>query len=523
MRARLDILRRPGRLGPYVDLFCAVSHGSEVFPGTGRFLLRGAAWMLALDARRVAGLVSDFPILRGRLAADMAVHMEPLIDAVASRQLDNGDPVFETPLDFLERRDEPCRALAVTKAHLRRMRRLARGRTGTLGAPARWTWTPARRLRIGYVCGDLAMHPVGFSVRGLLLGHDKARVETVVYDRTPNPNSAIAGPVSAGADLFRNCRDCSVGEIGRLIRGDEIDILVDLSGAANEAGPTVFAGRPAPVKVAMIGFPGAMGRETVDYTVADAITVPESGRAGFDEKLILMPGSFLPLDDTFASATPGVERREVGLPDQAFLMAGFNRSSKITGETIRVWLACLKRIPRGLLWLAVDDDQTGDNLRALMARADLSPERLIISPRAYILEHIRRHGLADVTLDPLGFNGGHSTVLSLLCGVPVVTRPGQSFAWRMSAALLSRAGLDECVVASPRDYIDQVARLAEDRELVARYRRLLAPSRLARVFETGRYTANLEAAFLEIARRRFRGEPDRDLDVAGLTACAKLR
>jgi predicted O-linked N-acetylglucosamine transferase (SPINDLY family) len=197
-------------------------------------------------------------------------------------------------------------------------------------------------------------------------------------------------------------------------------------------------------------------------------------------------------------------------------MAAFNRLSKITGETVRVWLACLKRISRAVLWIASDDDAAAVNLRALMARAGLAPERLIVVPRAYIMVHARRHGLADVALDPLGFNGGHSTALSLLTGVPVVSLPGRCFAWRMSAALLRQAGLGECVVASPGGYVDQVARLADDPTLAERYRGLLVPRRLAGIFETRRYAAALEAGFLEIARRRGRGAPDRDIDVAAL-------
>ena len=493
------VLSQPGMIAPCMDLFCALSKKTQREDRDLGFLAKGAAWMLALDRSRLADLVNRFADLRAEIAVDLTRHFGPLLDAVLDEQLRRREAVFETPLQFLERRDDPRRALAIAEAFLARGRRKIGDDAWSQSRRPPWTWTAERRLRIGYVCAELTIHPVGLSVRTLLLCHDKARFEVFVYDRTPKPDRIVAGPVALGADVFRACLGMSPQQLCRLVRDDGIDILVDLSGAAIGPGDNVFSRCAAPVRVGMIGYPGAMGRDTVDFTVVDPATAPASERAGFSERLIVMPGSFLPHDDTFTLGTALPSRRDFGLPEDGFVMAAFNRLDKLNVETLQLWAACLKRLPQAVLWLAADDTMAAANLTALFERIGLPAERLVVSAKLPILPHARRLACADISLDPLGYNGGYSTALSLRCGVPVICHPGRCFAWSMSAGLLHQAGLGDCVVASPRHYFALVAKIAEEPAYAQQLRGRLAAATGAGVFDTRRYAAGLEAAFLEIA------------------------
>jgi predicted O-linked N-acetylglucosamine transferase (SPINDLY family) len=366
-------------------------------------------------------------------------------------------------------------------------------------------------LRIGYVCSDLTMHPVGLSIRTLLLHHDKSRFEIILYDRTPKPDKTIAGPLSMGADVTRRCVGVSSEAMANMVQDDGIDILVDLSGAVIGSGDTVFSRLAAPARVAMIGYPGAMGFQTVDYTVVDSGTVPAEQRQGFSERLIVMPESFLPLDDDFTIGEEIPSRQDIGLAPDAFVMAAFNRLEKVNVETLRLWVACLKRISRAVLWMASDTANVRETMEGFLERAGLSSDRVVVSAKVSVLAHARRHGLADVSLDPLGYNGGYSTALALQCGVPVVSRPGRCFAWRMSVGLLHQAGLADCVVETPGKYLAQVIRIAADRGYADQLRGKLAPAEFALAFQTRHYVETLERAFLEVAAQGTRGEAPSDI------------
>lgn len=510
---RRGILDAPARIGPYVDLFCGLSKTTRRGDGDSRFLERAAARMLVLDSHWVEVLVKRYGRLRESLRIDLAEHLRPLMDAVLVEQLRRGVDPIETPVEFLLRRDDPGLALAMAERVMESKRQRIGSAAWREDLRPRWTWTSDRRLRIGYVSSDLTMHPVGLSVRTLFLNHDKSRFEIFIYDSTPEPNQTVAGPIAIGADIWRPCLGLTCDAMEAMIRADGIDILVDISGAVVGGADTVFARAAAPARVAMIGYPGSMGGQTVDYTVVDRAAVPEVERVGFGERLIVMPGSFLPIDDSFPSGEEFSSREEFGLPPDAFVMAAFNRLDKVNPPTLRMWVACLKNIPRSVIWLASDDPELAPTLAELLEVAGVSRNRLIISSRISVLAHARRHGLADVSLDPLGYNGGYTTGLALQCGVPVVSLPGRCFAWRMSAGLLFRAGLSDCVVDTPAQYLARVVRIAEDPDYALSLRRKLAPRALARVFGTRRYVTALERAFLTIAEQFRRGAAPEDIIV----------
>jgi len=77
------------------------------------------------------------------------------------------------------------------------------------------------------------------------------------------------------------------------IRGDGIQILVDLMGYTGVFRMEVFAARPAPLQVSFLGMLGTMGATFMDYLVADPHTVSSQMECNFDEKLIRMPHSYL--------------------------------------------------------------------------------------------------------------------------------------------------------------------------------------------------------------------------------------
>jgi len=69
-------------------------------------------------------------------------------------------------------------------------------------------------------------------------------------------------------DLWRNIYGMKAEEVARLVREDEVDILVELTGHTAGNRLDVMALKPAPIQVTWIGYPNTTGLQTIDYRFA---------------------------------------------------------------------------------------------------------------------------------------------------------------------------------------------------------------------------------------------------------------
>jgi protein O-GlcNAc transferase len=104
----------------------------------------------------------------------------------------------------------------------------------------------------------------------------------------------------------------------------------------------------------------------------------------------------------------------------------------------------------------------------------------------------------------------------LWSGVPVLTCLGSTFAGRVAASLLQAVGLGELITHSLEDYEALALKLASNPEQLAALKARLAENRNAcALFDTPRYTRNLEAAYRTMWERQQRGEPPASFSVGG--------
>jgi predicted O-linked N-acetylglucosamine transferase (SPINDLY family) len=166
----------------------------------------------------------------------------------------------------------------------------------------------------------------------------------------------------------------------------------------------------------------------------------------------------------------------------------------------------LERVEGSILWLSQSTAEAGDNLRKEAARRGVDGRRLVFAGRiASLPEHLARLRAADLFLDTLPYNA-HATALDALwAGVPLLTYPGESFASRVASSLLRTAGLPELIAASPAEYEDKACGLADHPTRLRDLRHALA-QRATPLFDTNRYTRNLEAAYQTIYDRYRSGE-----------------
>ena len=93
------------------------------------------------------------------------------------------------------------------------------------------------------------------------------------------------------ADGWRDVVGLSDDAIADLVRIDEIDVLVDLTGNMPDSRTMVLARRPAPVQVNYCGYPNTLGMKAVGYRITDSWhDPPELGTDRFHaERLARIP------------------------------------------------------------------------------------------------------------------------------------------------------------------------------------------------------------------------------------------
>ncbi len=76
---------------------------------------------------------------------------------------------------------------------------------------------------------------------------------------------------------------------------------MDLMGhTTGRPGPPFWQIVPAPIQVNYLGYPGTMGAGFIDYLIADPTLIPPAQQKDYLEKIVYLPDSYLPNDDSTA-------------------------------------------------------------------------------------------------------------------------------------------------------------------------------------------------------------------------------
>lgn len=371
------------------------------------------------------------------------------------------------------------------------------------------------KIRLAYLSADYHAHATAFLAAGLFETHDKTRFETVAISFGPDDTSGMRERLTRAFDRFIDVRDKSDDATAALIRSMDIDIAVDLKGFTQDARPAILARRPAPVQVNYLGHPGTLGASYIDYLIADRRLVPEGHERHYSEKLVYMPHSYQANDGTRRIAERTPTRAEEGLPESGFIFCSFNGSFKITPELFEIWMRLLKAVEGSVLWLLDDNPAAVKNLKREAEARGVLAHRLVFAPRRPVEEHLARHRLAGLFLDTLPCNAHTTASDALWTGLPVLTCTGETFAGRVAASVLFAVGLPDLITSSLSSYETLALKLARDPAALSAVRAKLTADRdVAPLFDTKRFTRDLEFALTTMWERAQRGMPAESFAVA---------
>ena len=358
----------------------------------------------------------------------------------------------------------------------------------------------SRRLRIGYFSSDFQEHAAAYLVAEVLELHDRERFEIFAYSYGPADRSPMRERLRQACEHFVDIAWDPDDLVVDRIRGDELDVLVDLKGYTVGARTAVLAQRPCPVQINWLGYPGTMGAGFMDYLIADGYIIPAGQEAAYAERVLRLPHCYQPNDRKRPSAEP-LARAQYGLPDAGFVFCCFNQAVKITPEMFACWMRVLHRVPLSVLWLAEDNRHATRNLTEAAQEHGIAPERLVFSPRLPYAQHLARYRVADLALDTFPYTSHTTASDGLWSECPLVALCGETFAARVSGSILTACGLPELITHSLPEFEDLACRLASDPDFMSHIRARLASAKAgAPLFDSTAFARDLERLYLDIAQ-----------------------
>ena len=163
-------------------------------------------------------------------------------------------------------------------------------------------------------------------------------------------------------------------------------------------------------------------------------------------------------------------------------------------------LACVEG---SVLWLLAGNPWAPIYLRREAEARGIDPARLIFGEKLPNADHLARQRCADLFLDTFNVNAHTTANDALWTGLPVLTKIGSGFASRVAASLLHAIGLPDLVTETAEEYERLALALArEPQRLAAVKARLARNLRTAPLFDSARYTRDIERVFEQIHAER---------------------
>jgi predicted O-linked N-acetylglucosamine transferase (SPINDLY family) len=351
----------------------------------------------------------------------------------------------------------------------------------------------------------LCDHSVSYFVRPILEHRDRAAVEYLVY-ATGQRVDGVTQRMRELADGWRDVPRSSDAQFIEQVRGDGIDVVIELSGQTYGNRLMALRLRGAPIQMTYIGYPNTTGVSAIDYRIVDSLTDP-----GADERAT---ERLIRLDPCFLCYWPGDDSAPVSsispppcLRNGYITFGSFNSVRKFSPSTLGLWARLVRETAGSRLIIKSGTGLSGRGREHLYRQLEiLGVER----GRVDVLDrvgsraaHLEVYGQVDIALDTYPYNGTTTTCEALYQGVPVVSLVGELHASRVGLTILSCVGLGELAASSGEEFVGAAKALSADLDRLSSLRTGLRERMQGSALCDGRaYCRRFEAA-LRAAWRKF--------------------
>ncbi|KAI0322338.1 glycosyl transferase family 41-domain-containing protein [Amylostereum chailletii] len=132
------------------------------------------------------------------------------------------------------------------------------------------------KLNVGYVSSDMCDHPLAHLMQSVFGLHGENSFSVYIYATNPPDGSASRQKIESESQRFLDVSSWTTQAVVERIVADQIHILVNLGGYTEGARNDIFAARPCPIQMSLMGFAGSVAAGWCDYLICDAIACPQN-------------------------------------------------------------------------------------------------------------------------------------------------------------------------------------------------------------------------------------------------------
>jgi len=328
-----------------------------------------------------------------------------------------------------------------------------------------------KKIKIGFLSSDIkSKHSIIYFLKTVIDNYNKDKFEIYLYTNNIKASEdetirTIKSSVNRNYDIY----GMNNLDIINLIRGNKVDILIDLMGITSlDTKVQVLKNRAAPIQIVWCGYCNTTGIEEVDYIISDPNLVYDSELNLYQEKIIFMPKiwnchSGLDVKRTF-NEPPFLKNGFV-------TFASFNNFSKINNSVIETWSKILKEVKNSKLILKSSLPRITDILSEKFQNQGVLSSVEFMNTKTNFEDHINLYKKVDIALDTFPYNGVTTSFESIWMGVPVITMKGYNFNSRCGESINKNLDMEFLIAENEIQYIAKAEELCEDKDKLTNIRK----------------------------------------------------
>ena len=326
-----------------------------------------------------------------------------------------------------------------------------------------------RKLRIGFLSGDIIMHPVSYILNGIVEEFDKSRFDVIMFSTTEKkPDNTMQKKIRRDVTKFIDLHGESTPSITSAIIKEDIDVLIEMTGHTTVGTDllNVLRYKPARVIAQYFAFPNTYGIPEVDYKIGDKYVFPTGLDQYYVEKFCTLKGGM-------HTYKPIVELSVNKTPHEGIVFGCTNNPKKYRAAWIKCVAAILKRVPGSKFkarYFNLEDPSIHEFYLKAFEKHGIERSRIDLGLGETLERYFSAYSDMDICLDPFPYNGGTINIEILYAGLPYITLLGPSYVSRVGASILHQVGHPELIAKTEEAYVEYAVALALDKERLDNYK-----------------------------------------------------
>jgi predicted O-linked N-acetylglucosamine transferase (SPINDLY family) len=359
-------------------------------------------------------------------------------------------------------------------------------------------------LKIGFVANCFREHAVTFQILGVLnyLYNEK---EVKLYAYNNNCYSDLfTEKLKKNFHFWRDIHAYTNQDALRLIREDNLDILIDLEGHSGGTRHELFINRAAPIQITWCGFLDSVGFPEMDYMIADPYVITKEQEKNYSEKIIYMPNVWSTLDTSLINLPLNKITEQI---NQKFILFGSPASPlKINNNVLLLWATILNKTQNTKIIfsnISYKDLDTKNSILSFLLNQQIDEQRIIFKIPASRDEFLKNLAEFDMVLDTFPYSGGTNNLESAWLEIPVLTIEGNNFLSRCGSSVNMNLGMEDWIAKNNDEYIEKAVLFSSNKKILSDYKKKLANEKNSnKIFNNRLFAKDLLNIFKDLKHKK---------------------